>query len=267
MGGSSKAALAIVAGLVVVAVIVWFVFLAPQGQPEGPPVEPTATPAPLPPPTPTLAQRLSERLQGVTLATSDAAVAEIVSQLSTRPELARWLAHEDLVRRFTAGVANAADGRSPTRQAEFLRPEQPFKVRQSGGRTVIDDRSFARYDGPVEVLTSIDPTEAAALYRELEPLMDEAFREIAPPGASFRERLLEGIYRILETPVPDLPITVEQKVVTYTYADQRLEGLAPIQRLLIRTGPTNQRAIQDWLRAFRAALTAEEPAEATPAAP
>lgn len=267
MGGSSKAALGIVAGLIVVAVIVWFVFLSPGGEQEGPPLEPTVTPAPPPTPTPTLAERLSERLSGVTLATSDAVVAELVSELSTRPELARWLAHEDMVRRFTASVANAADGRSPAKQVGFLRPGEPFAVRQSGGATVIDEHSYRRYDAPVQVLTSIDPTAAVALYRELEPLMDESFREIAPPGASFQERLLEAIYRILDTMVPSGPIEVERKVVTYTYVDQRLEGLAPIQQLLIRTGPDNARKIQDWLRAFRAELTADESTEAPSTTP
>ncbi len=254
MSSTAKTALAIAAGIVVVGVIVWYFILAPGEAPERQPPVPTPTPAPPPTPTPTLSQRLSERLQGVTLTTSDTVVAELVGELSRRPELAKWLAHEDLVRRFVAATANVADGRVPTTHLGFLQPEQKFTVRESGDTATIATSSFERYDRPVELVTSVDPAEAVTLYRELEPLMDEAFLEIARPGADFRDRLVEAIDRVLATPVPEGPIEVEKKVVTWTYADQRLEGLAPIQRLLIRTGPDNAAKIKAWLEAVKAHL-------------
>jgi hypothetical protein len=218
---------------------------------QQPPPLPTTTPAP---PTPTLQQRLSERLQGVTLRTSDAVVRELVGELSSHPTLASWLVNDDLVRRFVATTRNVAEGKSPRSHLEFMVPDEPFQVSERAGGVYIDPATYRRYDLATEVFTSLDVPGTVRLYRELEPLIDEAYREIAPPGASFATTLDTAIDELLAVPVVEGAVEVAPKVLTYTYAEPRLERLSPAQRLLLRTGPDNVRRIQATLRELQVAL-------------
>jgi hypothetical protein len=235
------------------------------GGEEAPPAVVVETPAPEPTPTPTLQEQLSERLKGTTLATSDAIVAELVGELSEHPKLAAWLANEDLVRRFAAAVDNVADGKSPRAHLEFLRPEERFRAIERNGRFTIDPASYRRYDLVAEVFASLDTEGTVTLYRELQPLVREAYREIAPPDRDFDTRLIAAIDQLLAVPVPGAQVEVKPKVVTYTFADPDLEALSDAQRQLLRMGPDNVRTIQAKLRELKAALLAEPEPEQVPA--
>jgi hypothetical protein len=213
------------------------------------------TPAPTPLPTPTLDERLSERLAGTTLATSDAVVAELVGQLSANPKLASWLVNEDLVRRFTAGIDNIASGVSPRSHFDFLRPKVGFEVDElQGGELVIEESSYQRYDLVAEVVSSLDTDGTVRLYRELEPLIDEAYAEIGPRNARFSDRLDAAFDQLLAVPVLEGTAEVEQLILTYAWADDELEAMSDVQRHLLRMGPDNVSKIQDKLGDLRAAL-------------
>jgi hypothetical protein len=261
MSNTYKVAGGIFAVLVVVAVIVYLVWLRPdEPEPEPVVVEQPATPTPAPEPTPTLAERLSERLAGVTLKTSDAVVRELVEGLSSNPKLAAWLANEDLIRRFTATVDNIADGTSPRDHVDFLRPSSPFRAVSKRGKFYVHSSSYKRYDLPVEIFSSLDTEDAVTLYRELRPLIDEAYREISPPGRVFHNRLMIAIDHLLAVRPPSGELELEERTVaTFKYADTELEELSDAQRHLLRMGPGNVRKVQAKLRELRDALqTAEE---------
>ncbi len=178
--------------VVVIAAFAWW-WLGRGGDQEVQAVVP-ATPTPAPVPTPSLEERLSAKLSGTTLSTSDAVVRELAAALSANPKLAAWLVNEDLIRRFTAAVDNIAAGNRPTDQLEFLRPKQAFKVKSAtDGTFVIDPASYQRYDTVAAVVASLDTEGTVALYRELLPLIDDAYAEISPPGRSFNDRLDQGL--------------------------------------------------------------------------
>jgi hypothetical protein len=253
MSSSTKTYVAIFAALVlVVAAVYWFALRPGGDEPEQLVEAPTPTPAPEP--TPTLAERLSERLQGTTLKTSDVVVRELVAELSSRPELVAWLANEDLVRRFVAAVDNTANGISPTTQLEFLRPEGSFKVVEKGEDLFVDPASYDRYDLMTQVFISLDTEGTVALYGELEPLIDDAYAEISPPGSRFSERLDAAIDQLLEVTPPSGQPQVQRKVLTYVYTDPSLEGLSSAQRQLLRMGPDNVLLIKAKLREIKAEL-------------
>jgi hypothetical protein len=252
---ANRIAVGVVAFLLAMMLLVWLVFMLPnwgKGEPETGTMA-VSEPAPKPEPTPTLQERLSERLQGTTLSTSDAVIRELTEQLSSRPELASWLVNEDLVRRFVASVENVAEGSSPRQHLEFMAPSRPFEVQERGDRLIVAPASYDRYDQVAAVIDSLDPEGTVALYRELKPLIDDAFAEIAPPGATFDDRLDEALDELLAVPVLSGDVEVEQKVVTYTYADPRLEGMTAAQRQLLRMGPANVAKIQAKIRELRAA--------------
>ena len=190
----------------------------------------------------------------VSLPESDARVRELVGRLSTEPEFAQWLQQQDLVRRFTAAVNNVAEGSSPAMVLGFLAPAGGFQVREARGKATIDDRSFARYDTVARVFGSIDAKMAASVYRELMPLIDQAHKEIAPPGQTFDFTFSKAIQHLLSVPVPQAPVEVRPKGALYAYASPELEGLSRAQKHLLRMGPKNMQTIQAKLRELQGAL-------------
>ena len=254
MDSSTKTIVAVFAALVLIVAVVYFGWLRPGLDEEIVEVVEVATPVPEPTPTPTLSERLSERLKGTTLRTSDVVVRELVSGLSANPKLAAWLANEDLVRRFVAAVDNVGNGISPTTQLGFMRPKGRFEVVERGDTATIDPKSFARYDLATQIFVSLDTDGAVALYRELEPLIDDAYGEISPPGSRFSDRLDTAVEHLLEVTPPNGNPQVKRKVVTYVYVDESLESLSGAQRQLLRMGPDNVLLIKAKLRDLKASL-------------
>jgi len=251
---SSSARIFIVLFAAALAVVI--AYCALTGDRAEKPGEVASTPveAPAAAPTPTLQDQLSERLKGTTLATSDEVVRDLGSSLSDHPRLVTWLANSDLVRRFVASVNNVAEGKSPRVHLEFLQPEEKFRVRKLGAALVIDERSYERYDLVVEVFQSLDSERLGRLFVELEPLFEQAHREIAPPDRSFRETLSRAIDHLLATPDISASEVVEPKIVTYVYRDPTLEGLSEAQRQLLRLGPENVTKVREKLGELRRAL-------------
>lgn len=183
---------------------------------------------------------------------TDALVRELVQKVSSHPRLAAWLATEDLIRDFTIGVANVAQGQSATRQLTVLRPSSSFQVIQRGNDLVIDPRSYKRYDGIAAAAQSIDAAGVARVYATLKPRIEEAARELGDP--SFDRTLERAIVQLLSTPVPDDPILVQTKGIGYSFVDPKLEALTNGQKHLLRTGPQNARIIKESLRNIATAL-------------
>jgi hypothetical protein len=242
----------VVLGVLVAAGLGWY---ALRGGSAPAPVAPPAPPvAQLPPPTqPEATQPTAEGLPP--LGQSDARVRELVGALSSAPELQKWLAAEDLVRRFTTAVGNIAEGESPRAALSFMAPPGAFQVVERDGRTVIAPESFARYDAVARVVSSLDAQASARVYRTLKPLIDGAYKEISRPGQRFDQTLARSIQNLLDTPIPegDLEV-VDTPGVNYTYAAPELEQLSAARKHLLRLGPTNARALQAKLRELRGAL-------------
>ena len=186
---------------------------------------------------------------------TDAVVRELVAKLSAHPAVAAWLTTDGLVRNFTVVVANIVEGRTPAVHLRALRPATKFAVVERNGETYIDPRSYARYDRVASAAASIDAAGAARLYSTLKPRIEDAYRELGAPDTTFDRALERAIVLLLKTPVVDDPIRLENQGANgFAYASPELEALAPPQKLLLRAGPANVRAIQSSLRAIAIAL-------------
>jgi hypothetical protein len=183
---------------------------------------------------------------------TDALVRDLVGKVSSNPKIAAWLATDDLVRGFTIGVANVAQGSSAARQLTVLRPSSNFAVIQRGNDLAIDPRSYKRYDTIAAAASSINPDGVARVYATLKPRIEEAARELGDP--SFDRTLERAIVQLLNTPVVDDPILVQTKGIGYEFVDPKLEALTGAQKHLLRTGARNVRTIKESLRAIALAL-------------
>lgn len=192
----------------------------------------------------------------------DPVVREVARGLTSSPLLEPWLATSDLARQLAALVNGAAAWRLPLRLVAPLRPAGAFSVVERDGRTVIAPASHARYDALADVIAGLDAAAVARAYRTLAPRLEEAHRELGETDRSLDAAVRTALTQLVDTPVPDGPMAVTPRGGLYAFADPRLEGLSPAQKLLLRSGSVNARRIQAQLRAVVAALDA--PAPTTP---
>ena len=174
-----------------------------------------------------------------------------IGRLSTHPELASYLVNERLLRRFVRAVDAIAGGYSPSDEVEFLRPSQPFIVREDEGRLVIASGTFRRYDVVTDVFTSLDSDGAIEIYQQFRPRLEAIYREVGWANDDFDTRLREAVDHLLEVAASSGQVEVEQRAIVYAYAEDRFEGLTGAQKHFLRMGPRNVGAIQAKLVEIR----------------
>ena len=112
----------------------------------------------------------------------------------------------------------------------------------------------SRYDRIADVLASIDAKGAAQVVRDLHPLLESAYHKLGYPDRSFDQVATKALKRIIDTPVFDKPPRLVPKGANFAYADDKLEALGPVEKLLLRMGSRNTRLIQGKARELAAAL-------------
>ncbi len=186
---------------------------------------------------------------------SDDVVRGLVKELSSNPSVAAWLMTDNLIRNFTVVVSNIAAGEPAAGRVAILRPRGAFQVEERGEDLLINPRGYGRYLPLATAASSINPEGAAGLYTTLKPRIDEAYAELGNPNTTFDQTLERALVLLLKTPLPEGRVPVEPNgAVGYRFADPALEKLTPSQKLLIRFGPDNQRAVQTSLRNIALAL-------------
>lgn len=194
-----------------------------------------------------------------TLGESDPVLQRVVGALSRNPRWAEWLVTDDLARRFVGAVAAVAAGVDPRERVPFLAPEGEFTVRPApGGGEEIDPASWRRYDAVATAFVSFDTDAAVRLYLQLEPLFEEAHRELGFPADSFGLTMATALDNVLAVQVPTTPPGVELDVKTYLFTDPGLEASPAVARQLMRLGPDNASRVQAKLRELRDRLVQME---------
>jgi len=238
----------VVAILIAVGVYMQFVGGEPEPEPAPPPTTLPAAVEP-PPPAPEPTPIVLPPLDG-----SDAMLLSMVEGLSAHPRLADVADIEGIARAFVMVVVSIANGESPRATLEYIEPEDEFAIAEREGRVVIDPASFERYTWVTGVFSSLDATGAAEVYTQLEPLFDQAYRELGYPDGRFRDALDTAMNRLASTPVPEGYVEVRRGNVLWEFRDTALESLSPAQKHLLRMGPANARLVQSKIREIQAAL-------------
>jgi hypothetical protein len=192
------------------------------------------------------------------LEASDEFVRRLVSGLSSHPRLAAWLVTDDLIQRFVGTVVDLAGGFHPAEHVPFLRPDEPFTVETRGGRTVISDASYRRYDLLAAVVQSLDTEGTVRLFRQLRPLVDEAYAQRGLPG-DFDDALELAFRNMLAVEIPDGPLEVRAEEGLYLFRDAELEARRGAAKALLRMGPDNARRVQQKLRDVQVRLPRSSP--------
>jgi hypothetical protein len=164
------------------------------------------------------------------------------------------LTNEELVRTFVVVVDNIAEGVSPVQHVPFLKPGEPFKAVFDSGAFYVDPKSYDRYNLVAEVFSSINARSAADIYRDLKPLIQQAYTEIGYPDKDFDETLSLAIDHLLMTPVPGEYLELSGETVSYKYIDNELEDLSDAQKQFMRMGPQNVQKMKSKLVELKGTL-------------
>ncbi|VCU68425.1 hypothetical protein PIGHUM_00476 [Pigmentiphaga humi] len=143
--------------------------------------------------------------------------------------------------------------------APALWPVNPTPGRFAAEGAAPDERiaaaNYARYRPFVAAVTGVSSDRAVALYKQLYPQFQRAYEELGYPRGYFNDRLVTVIDTLLATPEPDEPLALalpevkgphelRRPWIRYEYADPALESLTSGQKMLLRMGPDNRRALK-----------------------
>ncbi len=179
---------------------------------------------------------------------SDEVVRKLVGELSSHPELARWLVTDHLIRKFVSAVDVIAMGGNPARDMRSIKITGDFPVAEEDGRIFLNPEGYSRYDPIANIIASLDAEGCAKLYRQLRLPIQQAYKELGYPKQDFNETLKKAVVKLIETPTVERRMYLEKAVITYKFTDPELENLDPAQKNLLRMGPDNMRAVQGKLR-------------------
>jgi hypothetical protein len=199
----------------------------------------------LPPSTPLVE---GDRIPLPSLADSDPLVRELITKLSTHPQILAWLATKGRIANFAVMTLNISEGRTPVAHVKSLAPRSRFTVIRVGDRINLDPASYRRYDDYAAAVASLDATGTARLYLTLKPRIIDAYRELGHPEGDFDPVLERAMAVLLAVPVVEGDIPLREKVVSYEFVDQDLQSLSAAQKQFLRMGPANIRIVQGKLR-------------------
>lgn len=161
------------------------------------------------------------------------------------------LVEKDLVRHFVVFVDNLAQGELARKVSPLKGPDRVFTVSDITNKTYLNPDSYHRYDLYADFVANLNEVQLAATYKELTPLLSEAFEELGYGDMSFNERMLEAIDIMLAAPIIEQPIELDGVSVNYQFIDPTLEALPNAQKLLVRMGPENSKKVKAALRRLK----------------
>jgi hypothetical protein len=190
---------------------------------------------------------------------SDAAVAEALKGFAGSPALGALLNPEHVIQRIVATIDSLPRQKLSPDALPIRSARGAFETGTENGRVEIDPRNYERYEPYAQIADAIDAKALVAWYVRFYPLFQQAYRQQGYPDGYFNDRLVFVIDHLLETPELRGPVALARPGVLYEFADPALERRSAGQKLLLRSGPENERAIKAKLGEIRAALTGQEP--------
>jgi hypothetical protein len=209
---------------------------AVEPEPE-PPTSSVSTPPPLP-----------------KLDNSDDFIRERLLLISNKPEFAKWVKTDDLLRRTASYADGLSNGVLLSKIFPLSAPEGKFATHSSNGTIWLNAGNYERYDRTINTLISLPMDSMAKMFHFTRPLLENAFSEMGYNPRQMDGIILQAIDVILATPIVAEPIRLTRDSVVYKFADPALESLLPLQKQLLRTGPENTKRIQQQAKALREAL-------------
>ena len=163
---------------------------------------------------------------------------------------------DEIVRRLVATVDNLP--RSGSLWSLFpVRPaSSSFAVATTEHGMEIAAANAARYRPYVAVVEAVSSKLVVRAYLHLYPLLQQQYEALGFPGRQFNARVIAALDDLLDAPEMSGPLALVPGRVMYEFADADLQGLSAGQKLMLRIGPENAKAVKAKLREIRRAIEA-----------
>lgn len=162
------------------------------------------------------------------------------------------LFHPDrIVRRIVATVDNLPRREAPVKMWPVKPAGSWLATAGSGDALHLAPDNARRYAAYVRLAETVHAARLVAAYRHFYPLFQQAYVELGYPQGYFNDRLVAAIDDLLATPEPAEPPRLVQQKVIYQFADPDLEDRSAGQKIMLRIGNENARAVKAKLREIR----------------
>lgn len=188
---------------------------------------------------------------------SDPEVNRALADIVGAGPLAEYLVMDQVISRAVASIDSLTSRQVPVHINPIKPADAKFLTDTEGERLVLSPRNFARYDGYVSLLQSLDTGLLMTFYERYSPLFQQAWEDNGGAG-SFTERLHEVIDNLLETPDVAGPVYLTQYEAVYLFEIPELEAMTAGQKVLVRMGSVNASVVKDKLMEIRAQLKVRE---------
>lgn len=166
-----------------------------------------------------------------------------------------WLQSAQLIEKYMTIANDFSQGLWLEKHMRFIKQSQPFATEKTADGIVMTQSSYRRYDALAAAINAIDPHAALTVYRQFRPLLLQVFSDFGyPADRPLEDLFLKSAAQIIAAPVIEEPIALKKHAVFYKYADDKLEALSPVSKLMLRMGPDNTRTIQNKARQLAEAL-------------
>lgn len=220
----------------------------------------TATQEPSPPqPDNTVVYTEPEPVQAIPLEPlpalneSDPEVKQELAEIAGPDPLAQYLVTDQIISRVVASIDSLTSRQVPVHINPIRPAEDSFLVDKEGDSLVLSTQNFARYDGYVDLMQSMDTGSLISFYRRYYPLFQQAWEQNGGLG-SFDRRVLEVIDVLLATPDVPGPVYLTKPEAVYLFEDPELEAMTAGQKVLVRMGGANAAVVKEKLAEIKEAL-------------
>jgi len=194
--------------------------------PSDPPIEPIENPLPM-------------------LEESDDPVRDALGEIPMGTIGQQYLIPSNIIERSASLIYLTSKGDVPYKLLPAARPAKPFSISDDGTQVVADASGFARYDALAQWLESLDLGTILLSLQPFLPLFREAWSYYGEPPEDFDFAVVIALDLIASTPSVD---TTEARLIkkeaVWIYEDPSIEGLAPIQKQVLRMGPENAAVVK-----------------------
>ena len=201
--------------------------------------EPAVDPTP-PPPPPAPVEEPLPRLEE-----SDDAVRDAVGDIPLGTAGQQYLVPGNIIERSASLIYLMAQGDVPYRLLPVSRPKAAFPISDDGTQVVTDPAGFERYDALTQWLQSLDLESLLSSLEWFIPLFREAWSYYGEDPAAFDIAVVMTLDSVIATPEVDLSeARLIRKEAVWIFEDPAVEGLAPIQKQVLRMGPENAEIVK-----------------------
>ncbi|MDA8962328.1 DUF3014 domain-containing protein, partial [Congregibacter sp.] len=197
-----------------------------------------------PPPAPPTPEEIDQQLR------------EAVSEVGLTPSDSLGSAYNAayLLDRGVSSIDQLARGLVPARTSNLAKPAGKFETTQEGADYWVSRDSYRRYDKLVETVTALPVDTLATLFHQQRSLLQGGYAALGYPSDALDNTIIAALDNILSAPTREQPPALVSKGAMWAYADPELERASDLHKQLLRTGPQNTEALQQWARQLKSAL-------------